>query len=83
MLVYLDDFRKTRAETVKNNIAGLKNGTYGDDVMDTGRNSAVLCDFSTPSQPPQQTLTPEIPDEFAAVDIDVLMNRIYALASQV
>ena len=80
MLVYLDDFRKTRAEAVKSNVAALKNGTYGDDVMNASRNSAVLCALRTPSQ---QSLSPEIPDDFATVDVDALMNRIYALASQV
>jgi hypothetical protein len=83
MLVYLDDFRKTRAETVKNNVAELKNGTYGDDVMNASRNSAVLCAFSAPSQQSQHAFSPEIPDDFAAVDVDALMSRIYALASQV
>ena len=82
MLVYLDDFRKTRGTAVKSNVTALKNGTYGDDDMNAGRNSAVLCAFTLPSQQ-SQSLSPELPDDFAAVDVEALMNRIYALASQV
>jgi len=80
MLVYLDDFRKTRAGAVKNDSTALKNGTYDDDVMNANWNPAVLYAFSTPSQ---QSLSPEIPDDFSAIDVDSLMNRIYALASQI
>lgn len=82
MLVYLDDFRKNRAVAAKSDITALKNGTYGDDDMGTGRNSAVLCAFIAPSQQ-SHSLSPELPDDFTAVDVDALMNRIYALASQV
>ena len=82
MLVYLDDFRKTRGTAVKSNVTALKNGTYGDDDMNAGRNSAVLCAFTLPSQQ-SHSLSPELPDDFAAVDVEALMNRIYALASQV
>ena len=82
MLVYLDDYRKTRIGAVKTGVgeARLKNGTYGDDVMNANWNPAVLYAFSTPSQ---QSLSPEIPDDFSAIDVDSLMNRIYALASQI
>ena len=80
MLVYLDDFRKTRAGAVKNDSTALKNGTYDDDVMNANWNPAVLYAFSTPSQ---QSLSPDIPDDFSAIDVDSLMNRIYALASQI
>ena len=82
MLVYLDDFRKTRSTAVKSSVAALKNGTYGDDDMNAGLKSAVLCAFTSASQK-SQSLSPELTDDFAAVDVEALMDRIYALASQV
>jgi hypothetical protein len=82
MLVYLDNYRKTRIAGAVDSInaAGLKNGTYGDDTMKASRTSAVL---SAIHLPPQQSLSPDLPDDLSAVDVDALMNRIYALASQV
>lgn len=82
MLVYLDNYRKTRIAGAVDSInaAGLKNGTYGDDGMNGKRTSAVL---SAIHLPPQQSLSPDLPDDLSAVDVDALMNRIYALASQV
>ncbi len=82
MLVYMDDYRKTRTGAVKDagSEACLKNGTYGDDVMDANWNPAVLYAIHTPSQ---QSLSPELPDDLSAIDAESFMNRIYALASQV
>lgn len=82
MLVYLDDYRKTRTGVAQNagSEARLKNGTYGDDVLNAGWNPAVLHALHTPSQ---QALSPELPDDLSAIDVESLMNRIYALASQV
>lgn len=82
MLVYLNDYRKARTDRAQDCVieARLKNGTYGDDIMGTQRNTAVLCAFSTPAQ---QTLSPELPEDLSTIDFDVFMNRISALASQV
>ena len=33
--------------------------------------------------PSQQSLSPDLPDDLSAIDIELFMNRIYALASQV
>ncbi len=81
MLVYMNDYRKTRIDAVKD-AAGetrLKNGTYGDDV-DANWNPAVLHAIHIP---PQRSLSPELPDDLSALDAELLMDRIYALASQV
>jgi hypothetical protein len=82
MLVYLDDYRKTRTGATGNSLieSRLKNGTYGDDVLHANWNPAVLCAFDTPAQ---RTLCPELPEDLSKIDIDAFMNRIYALASQV
>ena len=82
MLVYLDDYRKTRAGAVKTGVgeARLKHGTYGADVMNASWNPAVLFALHTPSQ---QSLSPELPDDLSAIDVESFMNRIYGLASQI
>ena len=82
MLVYLDDYRKARSARAENGIgeSRLKNGTYGDDVMNANWNPALLSAINLPSQ---QSLSPDLPDDLSAVDIELFMNRIYALASQV
>ncbi len=82
MLIYLDDFRKTRTSMAQDEIVGttLKNGTYGAEVMNSGWNPAVLYALSTP---PQSTLSPDLPQDLATIDIDAFMSRVYALATQV
>lgn len=82
MLIQLDDYRKA-ANTMANNDLSqtrLKNGTYGGNVMNTNRNSATLYAMNIPAQ---RTLSPELPDDLAKIDLDSFMNRIYALATQV
>lgn len=82
MLVYLDDYRKAHTATISNTLAAarLKNGTTGADVMNAQWSPAMLYALPTASQRP---LSPELPDDMSKIDIDALMNRIYALASQV
>lgn len=82
MLVYLDDYRKARSGATQTSVSDvrLKNGTYGDDVMNAGWNPAVLYALHTP---PPQALSPELPDDLSTIDTEAFMNRIYALASQV
>ena len=82
MLIYLDDYRKAGTGMAQNNLmaARLKNGTYGEEVMNANWNPAVLYALNIPTQ---SSLSPELPDDLSAIDIDALMNRIYALASQV
>jgi hypothetical protein len=60
--------------------ARLKNGTYGGTVMNANRNPATLYALNIPAQ---RTLSPELPDDLAKIDLDSFMNRIYALATQV
>jgi hypothetical protein len=82
MLVYLDDYRKTRSGGAANGAreTRLKNGTYGDDDINANWSPAVLYALFTP---PQAALSPDLPDDMSAIDIESFMNRIYALASQV
>ncbi len=82
MLVYLDEYRKTRAGMAKSGMDGntLRNGTYGDEVMNANWTPAVL--YSLPT-PPQSSLSPDLPVDLDAADVEAFMSRIYALASQV
>jgi hypothetical protein len=82
MLIYLDDFRKTRFGVAQREIgsATLKNGTYGAEVMNSGWNPAVLYAINTPAQ---STISPDLPHDLASIDIEAFMSRVYALATQV
>ena len=82
MLIYLDDYRQTQNGMAQDVLgeARLKNGTYGDEVMNASWVPAQLYALHIPSQ---QTLSPELPDDLSTVDADAFLNRIYALASQV
>jgi hypothetical protein len=82
MLIYLDDYRQARAGTADliRPASRLKNGTDGADVMNTVCSRATLHTLHTPAQ---NTLSPDLPDDLSTIDIDLFMNRIYALASQV
>jgi hypothetical protein len=82
MLVYLDEFRKTRAGGAQSGMDGaqLRNGTYGDEVLNANWTPAVLYALPTPAP---QSLSPELPVDLDAVDIEAFMSRVYALASQV
>jgi hypothetical protein len=82
MLIYLDDYRQAKAGMAGTNIGltRLKNGTDGDDVMNTVWSPATLHALHNPAP---NALSPELPDDLAKIDIDLFMHRIYALASQV
>ena len=82
MLIYLDDYRQAKAGMAQTNhgLTRLKNGTDGDDVMDTAWSTATLHALHKPAP---NALSPELPDDLTKIDIDSFMNRIYALASQV
>ena len=81
-MIYLDDYRKAGTGIARDDLmsARLKNGTYGDDVMNANWNPAVLYALNVPSQ---RSLSPELPQDLSTIDIDSFMHRIYALASQV
>jgi hypothetical protein len=74
MVIYLDDFRTSKMAPA----AWLKDGTYGDDVMQPARNPAVVQALhrAVPAVPSQ-----ELPLDLSNVDIDAFLDRVYGVAS--
>ena len=76
MVIYMDECRATRAAPVR----VLKNGTYGDEILNANWNPAVVYMFNNVAQ---RALSPELPDDLATVDVDEFLGRVYALATQI
>jgi len=76
MVIYLNQYQTARTAPA----AVLKNGTYGEEVMQAGWNPTVVYLFRNVAQ---RALSPELPDDLSAVDADALLSRVYALATQI
>jgi hypothetical protein len=73
MIIYLDDYKAAKPAAA----AWLKNGTYGDEIMDAGWNPAVLL-----ALPERSTVeSPDLPHSMANVDVDAFLARVYGVAS--
>jgi hypothetical protein len=76
MLVYLDDYRKAKAAKP------VEYGRYDEELLCVNWNPAVSVVALTSYQT-EQELSPNLPEDFTAVDVQAFMNRVYALASQI
>jgi hypothetical protein len=75
MIIYMDEYR-----TVKEAPATwLKNGTYGEEVMQAGWNPAVVNMLREPLPAP----SPDLPYDLATIDVDAFLDRIYGLATTI
>ena len=74
MVIYLDQYRTAEMAPA----TWLKNGTYGDEVMDAGWNPAVvhMLRGAAPVVPSH-----DLPHDLATVDVDAFLDRVYGLAS--
>ena len=77
MVINLDEYRSAKAAPV----SMLKNGTYGDEIMNSNWNPAVV--FYMFNDVAQYTISPELPEEMSVVDVDAFLGRVYALATQI
>ena len=77
MVIYLDQYRAAPVRI-------QKNGTYGDEIMNEIRkvsaNAAVVYLFHPVAR---RAISPDLPENLFAVDIDGFLSRIYALATQI
>jgi hypothetical protein len=73
MVIYLDQYKAAPARS-------LKNGTYGDEIMNANWNPAVVYMFEDVAQ---RAISPELPEDLSTVDVDAFLSRVYALASQI
>jgi hypothetical protein len=76
MVVYLDEYRKAKAAPP------AEYGRYDEELLCVNWNPAVSVVALTCYQTPQE-LSPELPENFTAVDVQAFMSRVYALASQI
>ena len=76
MMVYLDDYRKAKSAKP------AELGRYDEELLCVNWNPAVRVVALTCYQTPQE-LSPELPENFTAVDVRAFMSRVYALASQI
>jgi hypothetical protein len=76
MLIYLDDYRKAKAAKP------VEYGRYDEELLCVNWNPAVSIVALTSYQTAQE-LSPNLPEDFTAVDVQAFMSRVYALASQI
>ena len=74
MVIYMDQYRKAKSAPVE----WLKNGTYGEEIMQANWNPAVV-QMSRETAP--ETPSPDLPDDESSVELDALLDRIHALAT--
>jgi hypothetical protein len=73
MIIYLNQYRAVPGRL-------LKNGTYGEHITVRNARPATVYAFSSRAHVESDL---ELPDDLSATDVDALLNRIYALASQI
>ena len=76
MVIYMDDYRKAQDVKV------AKHERYDEELLCVNWNPAVKVVALSCYQTPQE-LSPALPDDFTAFDVQAFMNRVYALASQI
>jgi hypothetical protein len=75
MLIHLDEYRKTKAtRTAVQDRHREERESINVSAVATA--SAISC-FQRPAE-----LSPELPEDLTSVDLDKVLGRIYALASQ-
>ena len=74
MVIYIDQHRTGKAAPA----SWLKNGTYGDEVMQASWNPAVIDIARDEVQPAP---SPELPDDLSVIDVNAFLARVYGLAT--
>lgn len=76
MVIYMDDYRKAKAAKP------AERRRYDEDLLCVNWNPSVglvaLSCYQT-----EQELSPQLPEDFTAVDVPAFLDRVYALATQV
>ena len=76
MVIYMDQHRAASAIPRD----ALKDGTYGDEIMNSNWNPAVVY---LSGDIAQRAISPELPDDVSTIDLDALLDKVYALATQI
>ena len=73
MVIYMDEYRTVKAAPA----TWLKNGTYGEEVMQAGWNPAVVDMLREPLPAP----SPDLPHDLSTIDVDAFLDRVHGLAT--
>ena len=76
VVIYLDEYRKAKAI----NVAERRRGD--EELLCVNWNPAVAALAKSCFQT-EQELSPELPEDFSAFNVEEFLDRVYALASQV
>jgi hypothetical protein len=76
MVVYLDQYRKAKAA----NVMAARSYDQAKLCVNGNLTTGVI---AMPSKQHSIDLSPELPEDFSQVDIEALLGRVYALASQI
>ncbi len=76
MVIYLDQHRQASATPGSR----WKNGTYGDELMNSNWNPDV---FNLSDDVAPYVISPELPDDDSALDVNAFLDKVYALATQI
>ncbi len=76
MVIFLDEYRKAKAAK------SAGHARYDEDLLCVNWNPAVGLVAMSCYQT-EQELSPQLPEDFSAVDVPAFLNRVYALATQV
>ena len=76
MVIYLDQHRAANSILVN----GLQNATYEDEIMNSNWNPNVVY---LSDDIAQCAISPELPDDDSALDVNAFLDKVYALATQI
>ena len=76
MVIFLDEYRKAKAAKSAEHVR------YDEDLLCVNWNPAVGLVAMSCYQT-ERELSPQLPEDFSAVDVPAFLDRVYALATQV
>jgi len=76
MVIYLDQHRA--ASAIPGN--GWQNDTYGEEIMDANWSPSVVY---LSDDVARCAISPELPDDDSALDVNAFLDKVYALATQI
>jgi len=76
MVIYMDDYRKTKAAPRP------ERSRYDEELLCVNWNPAIGV-MAMSCYQTEQEFSPQLPEDFASVDVKTFLDRVYALATQV
>lgn len=80
MVIYMDQYRKAKAANIAANVAMAR--CYEEEKLCVNWNPAIGV-IAMSFYQNMNELSPQLPEDFSEVDIDALLERVSALATQI